>query len=124
VAPRAGGPFEPGTVERRDLGPTDLAIDIAYVGICHSDLHQVREHWGSSTFSMVPRHEIVGVASAVGIQVTDTRWGTGWVLVATSTRAVCATGAELAGSSTASGSLSTSTTCQAAHYSWSDTSAT
>jgi uncharacterized zinc-type alcohol dehydrogenase-like protein len=56
----------PFSIDRRDPGPRDVVIDIAYCGICHSDLHQVRDEWGGSSFPMVPGHEIVGRVSAVG----------------------------------------------------------
>src|SRR5439155_512414 len=55
--------------ERRDLGPRDVAIDIAYAGICHSDIHQVREEWGGAIFPMVPGYEIAGTVGAVGAEV-------------------------------------------------------
>ena len=60
-------PFE---FERRELRPHDVSLDVLYAGICHSDIHQVREEWGPSTFPMVPGHEIIGVVSAVGADVT------------------------------------------------------
>ena len=63
-------PLRPLTVERRDPGPKDVAIDILYCGICHSDVHQARDEWGGSTFPMVPGHEIVGRVRAVGAAVT------------------------------------------------------
>ena len=47
-----------------------MLIDIAYAGICHSDIHQAREEWGRAIFPMVPGHEIAGVVSAVGPSVT------------------------------------------------------
>ncbi|MFD1722087.1 NAD(P)-dependent alcohol dehydrogenase [Amnibacterium endophyticum] len=64
-----GAAFHRGTVERRDLGPRDVAIDIAFAGICHSDIHQVREEWGGAIFPMVPGHEIAGTVTAVGADV-------------------------------------------------------
>jgi len=60
-------PFE---FERRELRPNDVALDIAYAGICHSDIHQAREEWGPSIFPMVPGHEIAGVVTSVGSSVT------------------------------------------------------
>lgn len=63
-------PFQRGTVERRDPGPHDVVIDIAYAGICHSDIHQAREEWGSAIFPMTPGHEIAGTVAAVGSDVT------------------------------------------------------
>ena len=56
--------------DRRDLRPNDVALDIAFAGICHSDIHQVREEWGPAIFPMVPGHEIVGAVTAIGAGVT------------------------------------------------------
>ena len=70
AAPAAGAPLEPFTVSRRDVGPDDVAIDIKYAGICHSDIHQAREEWFTSIFPMVPGHEIAGIVSAIGSNVT------------------------------------------------------
>ena len=56
--------------DRRELGAHDVALDIAYAGICHSDIHQVREEWGPAIFPMVPGHEIAGTVSAIGSSVT------------------------------------------------------
>src|SRR5437016_12956500 len=53
-------PLSPFDFERRDLRPKDVLIDILYCGICHSDLHLVRNEWGRSIYPMVPGHEIVG----------------------------------------------------------------
>lgn len=58
------------TVERREPRADDVVIDIAYAGICHSDIHQARGEWGNSIFPMVPGHEIAGTVSAVGSDVT------------------------------------------------------
>ncbi len=58
-------------IERRDLGPHDVLIDIKFSGICHSDIHQAREEWGRASFPMVPGHEITGVVTAVGSNVTQ-----------------------------------------------------
>ncbi len=70
VTTGAGKPFERSTIERRDPGPHDVVIDIAFAGICHSDIHQGREEWGEALFPMVPGHEIAGTVSAVGDEVT------------------------------------------------------
>jgi len=56
--------------ERRDLGAHDVALDIKYSGICHSDIHQVAEEWGPAIFPMVPGHEIAGIVTAIGSAVT------------------------------------------------------
>lgn len=73
AAPRAElGPFE---IVRREPGPTDVLIDIRYCGVCHSDLHQVKDEWSNGIFPMVPGHEIVGIVSAVGDKVTKYKAG-------------------------------------------------
>ena len=66
--PKAG--FEKGTIERRDLGPTDVLIKIAYAGICHSDIHTARAEWGEAHYPLVPGHEIAGVVEQVGSAVS------------------------------------------------------
>jgi len=63
-------PLVPFSFERRDLTPTDVQIEILFCGVCHSDIHQVRNEWGSSVFPMVPGHEIVGKVTKVGNEVT------------------------------------------------------
>jgi uncharacterized zinc-type alcohol dehydrogenase-like protein len=63
------------TIERRELGPLDVLIDIAYAGICHSDIHTARNEWGAAHFPLVPGHEITGTVAAVGADVT--RWAVG-----------------------------------------------
>ncbi|ANY06966.1 NAD(P)-dependent alcohol dehydrogenase [Pseudonocardia sp. HH130630-07] len=62
-------PFRRGTVERRDPRPHDVVVDIAYSGICHSDIHQARDEWGEGIYPMVPGHEISGIVAAVGSEV-------------------------------------------------------
>jgi uncharacterized zinc-type alcohol dehydrogenase-like protein len=69
-ATSATAPLAPLTIERRDLGPRDVHIDIKYCGICHSDIHDLRGEWGESTYPFVPGHEIAGVVAAVGSEVT------------------------------------------------------
>jgi alcohol dehydrogenase (NADP+) len=69
-APAASAPFEATTIERRDLGEHDVLIDIKFCGICHSDIHQVKDEWGGSIFPMVPGHEIAGVVADVGSAVS------------------------------------------------------
>ncbi|KSU52544.1 MULTISPECIES: NAD(P)-dependent alcohol dehydrogenase [unclassified Gordonia (in: high G+C Gram-positive bacteria)] len=70
IAPAADRPLEPTTIERRDLGPNDVSIDIAFAGICHSDIHTARDEWGGTRFPVVPGHEIAGTVAAVGEGVT------------------------------------------------------
>jgi alcohol dehydrogenase (NADP+) len=66
----AGDALTRTTIERREPRADDVVIDIAYAGICHSDIHQARDEWGNSIFPMVPGHEIAGTVSAVGSEVT------------------------------------------------------
>ena len=68
-------PLVPYSFERRALRPKDVAIDIQFCGICHSDIHQARDEWGGSIFPMVPGHEIAGVVTAVGDEVTTHKVG-------------------------------------------------
>ncbi|MEU9233856.1 NAD(P)-dependent alcohol dehydrogenase [Streptomyces subrutilus] len=75
AAPAAKAPLERTTIQRREVGENDLLIDIAFVGICHSDIHQVREGWGKAFFPMVPGHEIAGVVSQAGAGVTRFKVG-------------------------------------------------
>ena len=66
----ADKPLEAMAIERRAPGPRDVQIDIAFCGICHSDLHQVRSEWGGTLYPCVPGHEIVGHVTAVGEEVS------------------------------------------------------
>ncbi|MCW8311251.1 NAD(P)-dependent alcohol dehydrogenase [Sphingobacterium thalpophilum] len=68
-------PLEYWEFERRELGPNDVLIDILYSGICHSDIHQVRDEWGGTQYPIVPGHEIVGRIQAVGSEVTKFKQG-------------------------------------------------
>jgi uncharacterized zinc-type alcohol dehydrogenase-like protein len=71
----ADKPLEAIDIERRQLGPSDVQIDIAYCGVCHSDLHTVRSEWEGTLFPCVPGHEIVGHVTAVGGEVTRFKVG-------------------------------------------------
>jgi alcohol dehydrogenase (NADP+) len=75
AAQNAKAPLAPFNFQRRDPGSNDVQIDILYCGVCHSDLHQVRDEWGGSIFPMVPGHEIVGKVSKVGSQVKNFKVG-------------------------------------------------
>jgi uncharacterized zinc-type alcohol dehydrogenase-like protein len=68
-------PLAPFSFERRDPLPNDIAIDILYCGVCHSDLHMARNEWGNSIYPMVPGHEIVGKVTFVGDAVTKFKVG-------------------------------------------------
>ena len=65
-----GKPFHTVTIERRDVGPHDILIDIAYCGVCHSDVSYVGNEWGRTLFPLVPGHEIAGIVAAVGKDVS------------------------------------------------------
>lgn len=69
AAQTAKSPLAPFKFERRALRPNDVAMEILYCGVCHSDLHQARDDWGFSTFPIVPGHEIVGRVTDVGSAV-------------------------------------------------------
>ncbi|RCK69035.1 NAD(P)-dependent alcohol dehydrogenase [Desertihabitans brevis] len=70
ATPSARAPFERTTIERREPGPTEVLVDIAWAGICHSDIHTARNEWGEAHFPLVPGHEIAGTVAAVGSEVT------------------------------------------------------
>jgi uncharacterized zinc-type alcohol dehydrogenase-like protein len=75
AAAAAKASLQPYSFERRDLREQDVAIEIKYCGICHSDIHQARDEWGGSIFPMVPGHEIAGIVTAVGSKVTQFKIG-------------------------------------------------
>ena len=75
AAKSATSPLAPFSFQRREPGPHDIQIDILYCGVCHSDLHQVRNDWRGSTFPIVPGHEIIGKVTATGAQVKKLRAG-------------------------------------------------
>jgi uncharacterized zinc-type alcohol dehydrogenase-like protein len=75
AAPAAGRPLAPTTIERRAVGPDDVLIEIEYAGVCHSDIHTVNGDWGPQPFPVVPGHEIVGLVTEVGTDVTTHRVG-------------------------------------------------
>ncbi|MRH87185.1 alcohol dehydrogenase catalytic domain-containing protein [Nocardia sp. SYP-A9097] len=69
------GRFEKLAIERRELGPRDVLIDVKFAGICHSDIHTARDEWGGTRYPCVPGHEIAGLVAAVGSEVTRHRVG-------------------------------------------------
>jgi uncharacterized zinc-type alcohol dehydrogenase-like protein len=78
AAKSATAPLAPHTITRRDPLPTDVQIDILYCGVCHSDLHQVRDEWhdaAPTVYPCVPGHEIVGRVTKVGKDVTKFKAG-------------------------------------------------
>ncbi len=68
-------PLAPFAFERRDLRPNDVALDLLYCGVCHSDLHTARSDWPWTIYPVVPGHEIVGRVTAVGPEVTRYKVG-------------------------------------------------
>ncbi|MGW1138375.1 NAD(P)-dependent alcohol dehydrogenase [Streptomyces zhihengii] len=75
AAPAAGAPLERTTIPRRPVGEHDVLIDIKFAGICHSDIHQARDGWGTGIYPMVPGHEIAGIVTEVGPGVTRFKAG-------------------------------------------------
>jgi uncharacterized zinc-type alcohol dehydrogenase-like protein len=66
----ATGPLAATTIDRRDLGPHDVLVEIKYSGICHSDIHHTRSEWRQEHYPLVPGHEIAGIVAEVGCAVT------------------------------------------------------
>jgi alcohol dehydrogenase (NADP+) len=98
AAAHATADFAARYIERRIPGPTDVEVAIRYCGVCHSDLHQVRDEWGGSIFPMVPGPEIIGTVMTVGAQVTrftpGATVGVGCMVDSCRTCASCSTGLE------------------------------
>ncbi len=74
-ATSATDPLSALEIERRDVGPNDVRIDIKFCGICHSDIHTVRGEWGDSYYPIVPGHEIAGIVAEVGSDVKEFKEG-------------------------------------------------
>jgi uncharacterized zinc-type alcohol dehydrogenase-like protein len=75
AAHSARAPLAPFAIERRAPRAREVAIDILYCGVCHSDIHQARDEWGGGIFPMVPGHEIVGRVVALGSEATKFKIG-------------------------------------------------
>jgi alcohol dehydrogenase (NADP+) len=75
AATSATAPLTKTTIERRDIGPHDVAFDIKFAGICHSDIHTVKGEWGEPNYPVVVGHEIAGVVTEVGSEVTKYQVG-------------------------------------------------
>jgi uncharacterized zinc-type alcohol dehydrogenase-like protein len=75
AAQEARARLAPFKIERRDPRPHDVVVEIQYCGVCHSDIHQVRNEWGESIYPMVPGHEIVGRVVEVGTSVKKFKIG-------------------------------------------------
>ncbi|HMS56499.1 MAG TPA: NAD(P)-dependent alcohol dehydrogenase [Fimbriimonadaceae bacterium] len=91
-------PLAPWSFERRNPGANDVLIEILFCGVCHTDIHFARNEWGNAVYPMVPGHEIVGVVSQVGSEVT--KWkvgdkvGVGCFVDSCRSCAACASGEE------------------------------
>ncbi len=98
AAVAADKPLEPWAFDRRDPGPDDVAIEIRYCGVCHSDLHIAQNDLGNTRYPIVPGHEIAGVVTAVGSNVTrfkeGDRVGVGCMVDSCRTCASCQEGLE------------------------------
>ncbi|MCB0949073.1 MAG: NAD(P)-dependent alcohol dehydrogenase [Mycobacterium sp.] len=75
AATSATDPLTKTTIARRDVGAHDVALDIHFAGVCHSDIHTVRAEWGRVKYPVVPGHEIAGVVTQVGSAVTKFKVG-------------------------------------------------
>ncbi|AUI61795.1 NAD(P)-dependent alcohol dehydrogenase [Amycolatopsis sp. BJA-103] len=98
AASAEGAPLGAETITRREAGPQDVLIDVAYCGICHTDIHIVRGEWGPQPYPLVPGHEIIGTVAAVGAEVTrfspGDRVGVGCMVRSCGECASCRTGQE------------------------------
>lgn len=98
AATAADAPLGPYSFQRRDPGPDDVAIEIKYCGVCHSDLHVVKNDLGGTRYPVVPGHEIAGVVTAVGANVSrfkaGDRVGVGCMVDSCRTCASCKEGLE------------------------------
>jgi len=75
LAEQPGFDLHKGEIKRRELRDTDVSIKVLYCGICHTDIHILKNEWGHSSYPVVPGHEIVGVVDAVGSKVTKFKVG-------------------------------------------------
>lgn len=75
LTPAPSTAFERGTITRRAVRPDDVLIEIAYAGICHSDIHNARDEWAPGMYPMVPGHEIAGIVTEIGAEVTKFKVG-------------------------------------------------
>ena len=70
------GTYEPTTIERRDVGVNDVLIEIKFAGICHSDIHTVRQEWSDDVvYPITPGHEIAGIVTEIGSEVSKYKIG-------------------------------------------------
>jgi alcohol dehydrogenase (NADP+) len=75
AASAASVPLAPFDFTRREPGPSDIAVETLFCGVCHSDLHMARNEWGNALFPLVPGHEIVGRVTAIGSAITKFKVG-------------------------------------------------
>ncbi|GAA3212709.1 NAD(P)-dependent alcohol dehydrogenase [Actinocorallia longicatena] len=124
AATSAKGPLERVAIERREVGPRDVGIEIKFCGICHSDIHTVRGEWGPATYPLAPGHEIAGIVTSVGAEVTrhavGDRVGVGCMVGSCRECASCVAGEEqycLKGNTMTYGSVDTDGTVTQGGYS-------
>jgi uncharacterized zinc-type alcohol dehydrogenase-like protein len=90
--------FKQTTIDRRDVGPKDILIEIKFAGICHSDIHTAKQEWGEIKYPIVPGHEIAGTVAEVGSEVSKykvgDRVGVGCMVNSCGTCANCKKGLE------------------------------
>ncbi|HBX82036.1 MAG TPA: hydroxyacid dehydrogenase, partial [Propionibacteriaceae bacterium] len=67
--------FHRTTITRREPGPTEVFFEVAYAGICHSDIHTAKGEWGPTTYPLVPGHELAGIVTEVGSAVNKVQIG-------------------------------------------------
>ena len=75
AATSATAPLSKTTITRREVGPHDVGFDVHFAGICHSDIHTVRAEWGQPRYPVVPGHEIAGIVTEIGSQVSKFKVG-------------------------------------------------
>lgn len=75
AATSATAPLSKTTITRREVGPRDVGFDIHFAGICHSDIHTVRAEWGQPRYPVIPGHEIAGIVTEIGSQVSKFKVG-------------------------------------------------
>ena len=75
AAQTSSAPLAPMQFNRRAPRPDDVAIEVLYCGVCHSDIHQARNEWGFAVYPVMPGHEIVGKVTAIGDKVTKHKVG-------------------------------------------------
>lgn len=71
--------LKPHSFEREDARPNEVAMEVLFCGVCHSDIHQAKNEWGNTVYPCMPGHEVVGRVTAIGSDVTRHKVGMWWV---------------------------------------------